>query len=453
MRPANLTLAGVVLAGLTAGLGGPAMADGASGTPATPIRHFVFLMQGDRSFDNYFGTYPKADGIPPDTCQALSLTRPGWGCVKPFSLHGAPPDPLAAGRSVLERQYHGGKMDGFVAAFSSQGRDGSMAMGHYDRRDLGFYWSVADNYVLFDRFFSSVRYGTRLNRSYWVSAAPPPGRAEKVPRGGYGSQPTIFDRLEAAGVSWKFYVQDYDPKETFHALSESDQASQTVRVPLLDYTRFVDDPLLRGHIADLDQYYVDLASGTLPSVAYVATAGAGERSARSIPAAQSLVRTMVTQLMVSQYWTSSAFMWSYDGSGGWYDHVAPPSKNTGFRVPALLVSAYARRGVVDHTVLQYPSALRFVEDNWGLKPLTTVDATATSIAGAFDFASPPRPPEILRTGGETALKPASVSVGAIYWYYGAGLLLAVGLMALTARPLQRERRPDEAAEPKTEVTV
>src|SRR5439155_999128 len=83
-------------------------------------------------------------------------------------------------------------------------------------------------------------------------------------------QPTIFDRLQAAGVSWKFYVQDYRPDQTFRTASPTDPAAQTVRVPLLNYARFVDDPALRSHIADLDQYYRDLHDGTLPAVAWVA---------------------------------------------------------------------------------------------------------------------------------------------------------------------------------------
>jgi phospholipase C len=193
-------------------------------------------------------------------------------------------------------------------------------------------------------------------------------------------------------------------------------------------------------------------NGTLPSVAYVATAGASERSARSIPAAQDIVRTMVTQLMVSKYWKTSAFMWSYDGSGGWYDHVPPPNKDMGFRVPALLVSPYARRGAVDHTVLQYASALKFIEDNWGLAPLTKTDATATSIAGAFDFTAPPRPAEIVRIG-EAPVNPAPVRIGTIYLYYGGGALLAVALMVVAALPRRRPPVGRAAVEAKAEVTV
>ena len=100
-------------------------------------------------------------------------------------------------------------------------------------------------------------------------------------------------------------------------------------------------------------------------------------------------------MMRTQYWTKSAFMWSYDDWGGWYDHVKPPQVDKygfGFRAPALLVSAWAKRGFVNHTQLDFTSELKFIEDNWGLKPLASRDANSNSIMGAFDFKSAPRKP-------------------------------------------------------------
>jgi phospholipase C len=428
---------------------------GASGvSTATPIRHFIFLMQGDRTFDNYFGTYPGADGIPDTACQQLVLNRPQSGCVQPFALHGTTPAPLTPGANVITAQLDGGKMDGFVAAFAAQGQDGTTAMGYYDQRDLPYYWNLAQSYVLFDRFFSSVPYGYRANRSYWVSAAAQPGGGNGVSPAGYGNQLTIFDRLNAAGVSWKFYVQDYQPSQTFRARTNSDPASQTVRVPLLNYARFVDDPSLNGHIVDLNQYYKDLADGTLPDVAYVASSGSSERSARSIPAGQTLVHSMVTQLMMSRFWSSSAFMWSYDGSGGWYDHVQPP-RGLGLRVPAVLVSPYAKHGQVNSTTLDYTSALRFIEQNWGVPPLTSRDAHATSLTSAFNFAAPPRRADVVGMAQQqdhTAL----VDVSIIYtWYGGAAAagLVCIAVAAVTSH--RRRRRSASAAAPhrREEVTV
>ncbi|HET9655185.1 MAG TPA: alkaline phosphatase family protein [Kineosporiaceae bacterium] len=419
----------------TPGNGGPA--DPSSRT-ATPIKHFVMLMQGDRTFDNYFGTYPGADGPPSGTCQVFVRSKPLNGCAKPYSAHGLTLPVLAAGQAVVEAQYDGGQMDGFVAAYRNQGRDGTPAMAFYDRRDLPFTWAVADRYVLFDRFFSGSLYGTRLNRSYWVSAAPAPGGGSRIPRGGYGDLPTIFDRLQASGVSWKFYVQGYDPRQTFRSGPLNAPSGQTVRVPLLNYARFLDDPRLSGHIVDLEQYYQDLTRGTLPAVAYIASSGDNERSAQSLRSGQLLEQRLTTQLMLSRYWDSSALMWTYDGSGGWYDHVAPPrngSTTLGFRVPALLVSSYARTGVVDHTELSYASALRFIEDNWGVPPLTALDQGARSLVSAFDFPAGPRPPVLITL--DTPPPGQVVSVSAAYWAYGTAtvgaLLVFLGALVLPGR--------------------
>jgi phospholipase C len=270
--------------------------------------------------------------------------------------------------------------------------------------------------------------------------------------------------LQAAGVSWKFYVQGYNPAQTYQSASPASSETQTARVPLVDFERFTHDPALASHIVGLDQYYRDLAAGTLPAVAYVASSSAtDERSAQSIPAGQSLASTMTTQLMESRYWDSSALMWSYDGSGGWFDGVRPPTVDgqpLGFRVPALLVSAYARKGQVNHTVLDYTSALKFIEQNWGLAPLAARDAHANSLSSAFNFASGPRPPVLLRAGPASQLDPFLTprsltrhQATQVYVLYGgaaavtAALLVFAGLSGrLAARRRSRAGRGHKVPE-------
>jgi phospholipase C len=437
-----------------------AMPAAASAPPAphqavTPIKHFVFLMQGGRTFDNYFGTYPGADGLPAGACQLRVTGKPAGGCVRPFLLSGSHLPSLGANNTILASQYNGGKMDGFVAAYQRQGRDGATAMGHYDGRTLALYWKVARDYVLFDHFFSSNQYGIRNNRSYWVSARPAPGGTGRIPAGGYGSQLTIFDRLQAAGVSWKFYVQGYNRTQTYQSASPANPETQTSRVPLVDFYRFTHDPALAGHIVGLAQYYQDLQAGTLPAVAYVASSsGYDERSARSVSLGQGLVRTMITQLMLSRYWGSSAFMWSYDGPGGWYDGVRPPAMGpatAGFRVPALLVSAYARPGQVNHTVMDYTGALKFIEQNWRLRPLADRDARSNSLTSAFDFAAGPRPPVLLRAGAVPDAFPVTHPLShrqltVVYLLYGGAAAVSVLLLAFAALSSARSarRRPAPA---------
>lgn len=408
----------------------------------TPIKHFIFLMQGSRTFDNYFGTYPGADGPSPGACQPRVAGNPHRGCIKPFPLS-RQPLPLGASRTTILSQYNRGKMNGFVSAYQRQGRNGTSVMGYYDRRELPFYWDVARSYVLFDHFFSSALFGIRTNRSYWVSAAPTPRGTEAIPPGGYGKQRTIFDRLQAAGIPWKFYVQDYRPHETYQTVSPNGPRTQTARVPLVDYRRFTHDAALEQHIVGLGQFYKDLRDGTLPAVAYIASSsGDNERSAGSISGGQSLVRGLVTQLMESRYWASSALLWSYDGSGGWFDHVRPPrvgSGTLGFRVPALLVSAYARKGQVNHTVLDYASALKFIERNWRITPLTARDARARGLASAFNFAARPRAPALIQSGSPGAADgyspappPQPAPAKTVYALYGSAAGAAVLLVLFAA---------------------
>ena len=441
-----------LLAGACGCVWGAAPATAAQPATATPIKHFVYLMQGGRTFDNYFGTYPGADGFPAGTCQPLGANTPNTACVKPFPLHGKAVPVLAAGRQLVSTQIDGGRMDAFVSAYERQSRDGTGAVGYYDRADLPTSWAAADQYVLFDHFFSDAAFGAVTNRSFWISGAGAPTAGERIPPAGFGAQATIFDRLQAAGVSWKFYVQDYNPSHTFRTTVAGRTDDQATRVPILDYARFVDDPLLRGHIADLNEYYSDLERGTLPAVAYVATSGADERSARSIPAAQRLLQTMINQLMVSRYWTSTAFLWSYEQSGGWYDHVPPPSTSTGalgLRVPALLVSAYARKGDIDHAQADPTSALRFIETNWRLAPLAARDASAGDLSAAFDFASAPRKAVLLpgasttATAGKAAAAPRTGAARILYTITAA--LAALALLTAAVTSARRTQRAEATA--------
>jgi phospholipase C len=413
----------------------------------TPIKHFVYMLQGDRSFDNYFGTYPGADGIPAGTCQRRVVTGTDTDCVKPFALHGKTVQALGAGTVELNNQYDEGRMDGFVAAYQNQGRDGSAVMGYYDQRDLPTYWGLANRYTLFDHFFSSTRSGERVNRSYWVSGSAPPTGNPGAVAIDYALHPTIFDRLQAAGVDWKFYVQGYDPKQNYRTASKATPTTQPVRVPLLNYPRFLDDPALSSRIVDLSQYYRDLDSGKLPAVAYIASGGPSERSARSLRSGQQLVTNLVGSLMVSSAWKSSAFLLSYDGSGGWYDHVRPPQvdkQGYGMRVPALLVSPYSRPGEINPDVLDYTSALAFIEKNWKLAPLASRDAAAKSIAGALDFAGGARPADV-RFNEPVVAKAPITSVAVVFWSYGAVLCLVVGLVAFAA--LRSRRKPGTPGRP------
>jgi phospholipase C len=430
--------------------GAPPSAIGAPAATTTPIKHFLVLMQENHSFDNYFGTYPGANGTPKGTCQPVSLARPNGRCVKPYAIGGQPIRDLGHNAQIFAAQYDDGRMDGFVAGPNADGADGRQAMGFYDDRDLPFYWNVADSYVLFDRFFTSAAGGSVWNHLFWVTATPGNPAADVIPVAGFGDLPTIFDRLEAKGISWKFYVQHYRRNVTYRKQRQGNAGSQIVWVPLLDYARYVDNPKLFSHIVDIEQYFEDLQNGTLPDVAFMVPAGSSEHPPGSIQSGQRYVRAIINALMRSPYWKQSAFTWTYDDWGGWYDHVKPPRVDAygyGFRAPALLVSAYAKKGHVDSTTLDFTSFLAFIERNWGLRPLATRDADALrqgrDLMSAFDFTKGPRTAVFL-PGQRRAPTVDTTRRWVIYVLYGGAMVLA-GLFVGGAAVATRRRRRKEAA--------
>ena len=403
-------------------------------TPTTPIRHIVVLMQENHSFDNYFGTYPGADGPPAGTCLPRSLQDPALGCVRPRHVGGTSVLGLSSDPGLFLRQYRGGQMNGFVSAYRVGRGLGGLPnpLGYYDERDLPFAWNLAHSYVLFDRFFSSARGGSAWNHMFAITGTPGNRSADALPAGGYPDTTTIFDRLEHAGVSWRYYVKDYDPTNTVEHPALGDRASQLLQVPLLAMPRFVHSRKLSSRIGDVQEFYRDAQAGHLPAVSYIAPGGVSEHPPGKLVAGQTFVRTVVNELMRSPEWSSTAFVLTYDSWGGWYDHVPPPTVDRygyGFRVPALLVSPYAKHGAIDHETLDFTSILRFIEDNWRLEPLATRDARANSIASAFDFAQPPRPPEFVSTSRASAAV-ARVRTGVVFWAYGAAALLACALIAV-----------------------
>jgi phospholipase C len=396
----------------------------------TPIKHLVVLLQENHTFDNYFGTYPGADGIPVGTTMPIDPSNPTAGSVTPWHIGNSTITDLSHTAVTFRGQYDNGKMDGFVSYLNSINQKGQLSMGYYDGSDIPYYWNLADSYVLFDRFFSSAADGSFANHMYWVAGVSPvAGRGQQL-SDLLANVPTIFDRLQAAGVSWKFYVENYDPEITYrNQANAGNRASQVIWVPLLNFDRFIDDPNLSSHIVNLDQYYVDLENGTLPAVSYIVPSGASEHPPQKPVTGERTVKNLIQELMRSSSWDSSAFLLLYDDWGGWYDHVTPPQVDNfgyGLRVPGILVSPYAREGFIDNTQLDFTSVLKFIEENWTVPSLASRDAAANNFLEAFDFTQSPRPPEFIPSTRAslvaTTTKKGPTSI--IYMTYGLAVLLS-----------------------------
>jgi phospholipase C len=366
--------------------------------PIQQIQHIVIIMQENRSFDHYFGTYPHVNGIPSNVC--LTINASTTQCVKPYLETNPNVEGASHGWVAAHTCWDNGKMDGFVWAASADS-DPSNVMGHYDYHMLPYYWTYASNYVLFDNFFHSILSFSLPNHLYLISAQ----------SGGYvkGTPPTVFDFKTimeelSPGISWKYYYETNLPGAG--VMNESElMAHDAPGIPWNDYV----DPL--PHMAGIvnkgllsynvpgSEFYTDVQSGTLPQVSWIVPAEAvSEHPTASPEAGQKYVVTLVNTIMQSKYWNHTAIFIAWDDWGGFYDHVAPQQVDQyglGFRVPVLLISPYARQGYISHTQYEHSSYLAFIENQFGLKRLTNRDNTTNSFYGEFDFSQSRRKPLIL----------------------------------------------------------
>ena len=411
----------------------------------TPIQHLVVLMQENHTFDNYFGTYPGADGLPSGTKMPVDPTNPAAGYIVPWHIGTTTITDLSHTAPTFLAQYDNGKWDGFVSAINGYNENGTIAMGYYDSSDIPYYWNLASNYVLFDHFFSSAKDGSAANHMYWVAATDPTVKKGQQLSTLLNNVPTIFDRLQAAGVSWKFYVENYNPQITYlNPSTQSNRESQVVWVPLLNFPRFISNKDLSSHIVDLSQYFVDLQQGSLPAVAYIVPSGASEHPPQYPASGEREVKSLLQELMRSSSWNSSAFMLLYDDWGGWYDHVLPPqvdAQGYGARIPGLLVSPYAKKGYIDSTQLDFTSVLKFIETNWNVASLETRDANANNFLSAFDFSQAPRQAQLLTMTYGAAPAPNKAPSILIFSSYGLALLLTILAIGFAVVRLRKSAIP------------
>ena len=214
---------------------------------------------------------------------------------------------------------------------------------------------------------------------YWVTGTPGDPRRRSIPPGGFGDCRRSSTGYEARGISWKFYIQNYDPAITFRSrqarASRSSQVELGAAAELRPRTSTTRSS--RSHIVDLDEYF----DGPRPRhparrLLHRRRRASSEHPPGSVAAGQRFVRKLIERADAQPAWKSSAFMWTYDDWGGWYDHVRPPQVDRygyGFRVAGAAGQPVRPRGYVDHTPLDFTSILRFIEENWGLQPLASRD--------------------------------------------------------------------------------
>ncbi|HYK33391.1 MAG TPA: alkaline phosphatase family protein [Streptosporangiaceae bacterium] len=409
----------------------------ANGTPAPravpdrvagihKIKHVIVIMQENRTFDEYFGTFPGADGIPAGVCVHDPLNG---GCVTPFVDHHdsnqGGPHGNADGIADIDRGTTGAKMDGFVARAELHCKGVTPCptdvMGYHVGTDIPNYWTYAKKFVLDDHLFESVNSWSVPSHMYEVSAwsatckhpANPMscvGTASPLTRG--PAHPVPFGwtdltwLLNKHHVPWGYYNENGAP---------------TIWNPLPGF-RDVHQDGQTGNVQPLGNFFTQAQSGSLPAVSWIAPNGAdSEHPAALISRGQAYVTKIINAVMRSPDWSSSAIFLTWDDWGGFYDHVPPPvidSLGYGIRVPAMVISPYAKRHFIDHQTLSYDAYLRFIEDDFlggaRLNPVTdgrpdprpdVRENLTGNMMLDFNFSQTPRPPLILNPCPATTLIP------------------------------------------------
>ncbi len=442
------------------------------------LNHIIFFAQENRSLDNYFGAmrkYWKDNGIPDQSFDGLPQFNPTSGAAPlygpPPAIPGCNPDSPYPGKCVWDpshtvasfhmisvcnentspswQEAHNdwdytdpvgtrpAKNNGFVHTAAGDARDnnghpfydtdGIRAMGYWDGTDLNYDYFMATKFATSDRFFHPVMSRTQINREY-LDGGTSGGYA--LPIGSNANDEAklktkpIFQELQEAGISWKVYI---DPKGTGCAGPPYQPSCLIKTVSLNSFTYAA--TILANYpqkIALTSDYFTDLKNGTLPQVAEVyAPSDAGldehgsdsDSSPENVQKGAQFTSQIINALMQSTSWQTSALFFTFDESGGLYDHVAPqpmPSPDgikpkdlpagyictgktgpicdftyTGYRIPLTVVSPYAKKNYVSHTVMDYTAILKFIETRFNLPPLTKRDAAQPSMTEFFDFNNPP----------------------------------------------------------------
>jgi len=349
---------------------------------AGTIRHVVVLMMENRSFDHFLGWVPGAEGAQaglsfPDSSGALHPTHalaPDYqGCS-----FGDPDHSYSGGRV----EYDGGKADGWLRV------NDVYSIGYYGQADLPFWGSAVPLWTTFDHYHPAILSETFPNRIYQHA-----GQTDRISNTFKISKlTTIWDRLAAAGLKGRYYFSDLP----FLALWGLKHLNISRLVP---------------------EFFSAAAAGNLPDVSFVDGqfaqeafgTGNDDHPHGDIRNGEEFIAKVYDAIASSPQWSSTVLIVNFDEWGGFYDHVPPPTAlippttllagdtdgRLGFRVPAIVVSPWARKNVVAHKLYDHTSVLRLIEWNWGLTPLSIRDATANNLADELDFAHPRPAPQPL----------------------------------------------------------
>ena len=410
------------------------------------LDHIVVIYLENRSFDNLYGEFPGADGLAAasgaprqvdgtGTPFATLPAVPGMASIPtnlpnaPFNIEQFVPANVPT-RDLVHRFYqeqvqiHGGRMDKFALVSDAKG----LVMGFYHTAPLPLAAEAA-RYTLCDNFFHAAFGGSFLNHFWLISAqtavfpnAPaavvatldaagnlvsdgfvtPDGFAVNTAFSVNTPHPTgvpadrlvpdqtfanIGDRLSAKHISWAWYSGGWNDAVAGHA----DPLFQFHHQPFIYFANLADGTAAKAeHLKDEQDFLAALTSGALPAVSFIKPVGANNEHPgyTDVITGENHVKGLIDAVRASRFWKHTAIIITYDENGGFWDHVAPPVVDRwgpGTRVPAIVISPFARKGAVDHHRYDTTSILALIEHRWRLQPLSSRDAAADPLSGAFDF--------------------------------------------------------------------
>ena len=372
---------------------------------ASKIRHVVVIMQENRSFDTYFGTYPGVNGYPVANGHfTVCAPDPNDGkCVYPYHLTADSNSGGPHSHSNAVADIDGGKMDGFIGqAEASQRRcAGTNApncsqsttvdvMGFHDAREIPNYWTWAHDFVLQDNLFEPNSSWSLPQHLFLVSewsakcqTTNPMSCRNQVQspdlppdfQGASGAPPNyawtdLTYLLHRNSVSWRYYVQSGTEPDCENDAADCAPVHQNAKTPgiwnPLPYFETVRQDGELGNVTDVTNYYRDAHAGTLPAISWITPSGLNsEHPPAKVSDGQKWVTSLVNAAMTGPEWNSTAVLLTWDDWGGFYDHVVPPvvdQNGFGLRVPGMVISPYAKHGVIDHQLISQDAYVKFVED-------------------------------------------------------------------------------------------
>jgi phospholipase C len=411
--------------------------------PTTPIKHIVIIIQENRSFDEYFGTFPGADGIPMQNgVPTVSCYDPATRLqVRPFHDSSDVDQGGAHEATDAVMDIDGGAMDGFIRSLRLDGVNKSVGnggrgsaspppdvMGWHDAREIPNYWRYAQEFTLQDHLFEpcaswSLPAHLCLLAGWSASCeslTQPMSCSTDLFRPHTWAYTDITYLLHNAGVSWAYYIVPGTQPDTQDGSAGTpvvDQNAITPSIwnPLPSFTTVQDDNQV-GNVQSIDQFHTAARSGNLPAVCWVVPDVIhSEHPTAKISDGQAYVTGLINEVMQGPDWPTTAIFVLWDDWGGFYDHVPPPEIDAmgyGIRVPGLVISPYARRGFIDHQTLSFDAYLKFVEDVFlkgqrldprtdgrpDSRPFIREDSSHLGdLMQDFDFTQAPGPPLILPT--------------------------------------------------------